>query len=79
MASKHEYADRGSIRNIMVVVMRMSSRGAVLVDHRVANLYQGMVCTIYHCNLHATFVCLSCQWCWHCTYLSAACEEAHIS
>ena len=43
MASKHEYADKGSIRIIMVVVMKRNSKGAVLVDLRVANLYQGMV------------------------------------
>ena len=59
MASKHGYADKGSIRIITVVVMKRSSKGAVLVDLRVANLYQGTEC-------------------WHCTYLSAACEEAHI-
>ena len=55
MASKHGYADKRSIRNTMVVVKR-NSRGAVLVDHRAANLYQGMVCTMYRYNLHATFV-----------------------
>ena len=42
MASKHGYVDKGSIRNIMVV-MKRSSRGEVLVDLRAANLYQGLV------------------------------------
>ena len=54
MASKNGYADKGSIRIIMVVVMKRSSKGAVLVDLRVANLYQGTACTIYHCNLHVS-------------------------
>ena len=45
MASKHGHVDKGCIRNIMVV-MKRNSKGAVLVDLRSANLYQGMsTCT----------------------------------
>ena len=40
MASKHGHVDKGSVRNTMVVVMKRSSRGEVLVYLRSANLYQ---------------------------------------
>ena len=42
MASEHGREDKGSIRDIMVV-MKRSSRGVVLVDLRAANLYQGII------------------------------------
>ena len=78
MASKHGHVDKGSIRNF-IMVMKRSSRGVVLVDHKAANMYQGMECTIYHCTLHATFVAkLPLMLPLHLS-VSAACEEAHIS
>ena len=45
MAPKHGHVDKGSIRNIMVVMMKSSSKSAVLVDLKAANLYQGMSTT----------------------------------
>ena len=50
MASKYGHVDKGSIRNIMVVVMKRTSRGVVLVDLKAANLYQGTVYVYYHWN-----------------------------